>query len=60
MKYNTKEVHISTIKIGDTVNHNGSIRTVGKNNIKYNYFTGTTLWGNSYRLGLILVKKIII
>lgn len=54
------DVHITNIKIGDTVLcPDNKIRTVGKGNIKYG-FMRTTLWGDSYRLGTIPVKKIIL
>lgn len=45
--------HISTIRVGDTVVcPDGVERTVGKDNLKIGGFCGTTLWGDSYRLGL--------
>lgn len=54
------DVHINSIKIGDTILcPDNKIRTVGKGNIKYG-FMGATLWGDSYRLGTIPVKKIIL
>jgi len=59
MIYDIKKVHISTIKRGDTVHHNGHKRTVGKEDIK-STFMGYSLWGDSYKLGSVLVKKIII
>ena len=59
MSHNTEEVHISTINWGDTVHHDGHERTVGKKDIEHNTFMGSSLWGDSYRLGSILVKKII-
>jgi hypothetical protein len=57
--YDIKEVHISTIKWGDTVIHNGDMVTVGKNNIKHGGFLGSSLWGDSYKAGHTPVKKII-
>ena len=54
-----KDVHISTIKWGDTVMHNGDMVTVGKDNIKHGGFMGSSLWGDSYKMGSILVKKVI-
>lgn len=56
--YVIKEVHISTIKWGDTVEHNGVIKTVGNRDIKQDGFFGHTLFGDSYRLGRINVKKV--
>lgn len=51
-----KEVHISTIKPGDTIIHNGHIVTVCKQNIRYSPLMGKTLWGDSYKLGYKPVK----
>jgi hypothetical protein len=59
-KYTIKQVHISTIKSGDTILHSDNkITTVCNNNIKRG-FCGITLFGDSYRSGTILIKKIII
>ncbi len=56
--YIVHEVHISQIRKWDTILHtDGLIRTVG-NNIKRNDFFGYTLFGDSYKLGQILVKKL--
>jgi len=54
-----KEVHISTLKVGDTVKHNGLVQTLGKNNICYSSFMGTSIFGNSYNLGHIKVEKVL-
>jgi len=54
------EVHLSTIMHGDTIIcSDGKERTVSKEFIKRCQFLGTTLYGDSYRLGTIPVKKII-
>lgn len=59
-KLTTIDVHINNIKIGDTVLcPDNKIRTVGKGNIKYG-FMGATLWGDSYRLGTLPVRKVIL
>ena len=59
-KYKIQEVHISTIKQGDTILHRDNlIYTVSENWIKKG-FMGVTLFGDSYNLGTILVKKIFI
>ena len=59
-KYKIEEVHISTIKSGDTILHtDNKITTVCNNNIKRGFFF-FFLYGDSYNLGIILVKKIII
>lgn len=53
-------VHISEIRTGDTILHtDGKIRTVCRNNIHKDRFMGISLWGDTYRLGTIPVKKII-
>lgn len=51
------EKHISEVKIGDTVMHNGSLKTVSQGNLKRG-FMGITLWGDSYRLGTVPVVVI--
>ncbi len=59
-KYKIVDVHISTIKSGDTILHtDDKITTICNNNIKRG-FCGITLFGDSYRSGSVLVKKIII
>lgn len=58
---NAIDVHISDIYPGGTILHlDGNIRTVGRTDIKRNKFRGITLFGDSYRLGTIPVKKLII
>lgn len=53
------EIHISEVKHGDTIIHtDGNMTTVDKNFIKKGGFHGTTLYGDSYRSGLIPVKKV--
>jgi IS4 transposase len=59
-KFPVKEVHISTIKGGDTVIHNGEVATVSGTNIKQDSFMGTTLFGDSYKLGHKLAAKVIL
>lgn len=58
MDYEVEEVHISTIQAGDTILHNGLIRTVDNVNIRHSSFMGITLFGDSYRLGNTLVKRL--
>lgn len=54
---NTEEVHISQIRLGDTILHTvGNVRTVCRSNIKMDNFMGITLFGDSYRSGTIPVK----
>lgn len=58
--YIIQNIHINDVKIGDTVLCNdGNIRTVCRNNIRYSEFFGTLLFGDSYNLGTIPVKKVI-
>lgn len=52
------DVHISQIRSGDTIIHNGELTTVCRNNIKKGGFMGTSLFGDSYRSGSILIKKV--
>ncbi len=54
-----KDVHISTIRAGDTVNHDGKVSTVGNDNIKRDSFMGYTLFGDSYAIGTKPVAKVV-
>lgn len=54
----TKLVHKSEVKIGDTVIHNGDLRTVGKETFGRDEFMGLTLWGDSYMLGYQKVEVV--
>jgi hypothetical protein len=54
------EVHISTISNGDTIIClDGEERTINQEFIKKDHFFGTTIFGDSYNLGTIPVKKVI-
>lgn len=55
----TKLVHISTIKAGDTIIHNEVLTTVCKNNISHCVFMGTSLFGDTYRSGHKQVNKVV-
>ena len=46
-----EEVHISQVRQGDTIFHNGESKTVGENSLKHDSFWGYTLFGDSYLLG---------
>lgn len=60
MKYNILLTDKEKIKIGDTILcKDGNIRTVCKNNITKNEFTGLCIFGNPYKLGFEKVKKVI-
>ncbi|MEX0597122.1 MAG: hypothetical protein WD512_11535 [Candidatus Paceibacterota bacterium] len=54
----TQNVHISTITIGDTIEHNGQLKTVTATNIGGDSFIGRTLFGDSYNSGRKQVKKV--
>lgn len=56
INYTIDFVHISDIVKGDTVEHNGVLKTVCNNNIKSDLFLGTTLFGDSYNGGRKPVK----
>lgn len=58
----TKEVHISEIEHGDTIIHrrDGLVYTVDRNNIKKGGFLGTSLYGDSYNSGTVLVTKVLV
>lgn len=45
------QVHISTIKQGDTVIHEGVMKTVSGTDIKRSSFMGTSIFGDSYKSG---------
>jgi hypothetical protein len=60
MNYAVELKNISTIRAGDLIRHEGIIRTVSANNIKYNSFMGTTIFGDSYSIGNKLVEKIVL
>lgn len=61
LKYKITPTHVSQISVGDTIKcRDGVIRTVCKSNIHYLQNIGTTIFGDSYNLGSILVDKVII
>lgn len=53
-----ENVHISQILAGDTIEHEGVISTVSNSNIKHSEFMGKTLFGDNYKLGYKLVKRV--
>lgn len=59
MNYTIKSMDISMIRPGDTIMHNGVMRTVSKSNIKVDSVMGKIIFGDSYHLGLKLVKVVI-
>lgn len=53
------ETHIKNIMPGDTVLHDGKITTVCKSNITSNMVTGKYIFGDSYRMGMKPVIKLV-
>lgn len=58
MNYIITPTHIGQIRAGDTIEIDGALYTVGRNDIKHDGFMGTTLRGDSYRLGTVPVRKV--
>ena len=52
------EVHITDIRVGDTVLYRGELKTVCQNNIRKDDILGVMLWGDSFRAGIIPVQKV--
>lgn len=57
MNYTTHPTHISLINLGDTIEVDGVLHTVGRNDLKSG-FMGLTLRGDSYRLGTVPVLRV--
>jgi hypothetical protein len=55
-----KDTHISLIRPGDTVFHDGKVRTVCRSDLKYDGFMGITLFGDCYRLGARPVQRLVL
>jgi len=56
----TQLIHIDQVQPGDCIQcTDGELRTINKSHIKRGGFMGTTIWGDSYFLGNIKVKKIL-
>lgn len=51
-------VNIDQVNPGDTVLHNGHLKTVCKNNINFSTFMGVSLFGDTYNLGHKPIKLI--
>lgn len=54
-----KQVHITTIKAGDTVMHNDVMMTVCDSDLSRVDMLGVTLFGDSYHMGYKTVTKVI-
>nr|DAT56221.1 MAG TPA: hypothetical protein [Bacteriophage sp.]DAZ41779.1 MAG TPA: hypothetical protein [Caudoviricetes sp.] len=58
-QYEVESVHISQICVGDTILHtDGQVRTVCHNDITIDSFMGRSLFGDTYNLGTIPIKRI--
>jgi len=57
MTHTVTPTHIDLIRPGDTVLIDGHLKTVSPGNIKRG-FMGTTLWGDSYKLGTVPVQRV--
>lgn len=56
--YNIIPTHIRNIKIGDTIIYNNILTTISRSNLSYCSFMGATIYGDSFKLGTILVQKV--
>ena len=54
-----ENVHISLIKVGDAILHDGKVRTVCKDNIQEGGFMGRSIFGDSYSIGYRLVQRVV-
>lgn len=59
LQYKTIEISINDINVGDTVIHNGNLKTVSNQSITTSLFYGRALWGDNYRLQTKLIKKVL-
>lgn len=57
--FETEEVHISEITVGDTVIEDGEAMTVGKESFNRCPFMGLSLFGDTYLLGRRLVTRLV-
>ncbi len=55
----TEKVHVSKITVGNTVIHNGEMRTVCRRAFSRDDFVGLMLWGDSYNMGRILIERVL-
>lgn len=60
LQYTIVPTHIDQIRVGDTVEIDGVLKTVCRGNLKFGGFHGTTLWGDSFKSGYELVRKAVI
>lgn len=53
-----EQIHITDVKIGDAILHNGEVKTVCNQTRKVCQFMGVTLFGDSYNIGNKLVTRV--
>lgn len=56
--HHVTKVSVKDIMIGDTVIHQGHMRTVGKGDIKNDPLFGVLLFGDSYNLARTKIEKV--
>ena len=56
--FTIENMHKDHIRVGDTILLHGELKTVCNNNIRRGGFCGTTIHGESFKLGLEPVKKV--
>lgn len=49
-------IQLDQVRIGDTILHNGKLKTVSRSNIKHDSFMGLTLFGDSYHIKRKVIK----
>lgn len=54
----TRKIHVSLVRVGDTVFHEGRVRTVSARNLTHDTFMGHRLFGDSHVLGRRPVHRI--
>lgn len=52
------KVNIKDITVGDTVIHNGRLKTVCRRAFSCDSFVGVMLWGDSYNMGRKMVERV--
>ena len=57
--YDIIEVNIKDVKAGDLILFNNEIKTVNKKDIHFSEFMGISIFGDNFKCGHKLVKKII-
>lgn len=60
INYEIKLTDKKAIKVGDTILHNGELKTINTNDITTSQMMGLCIFGDSYNLGYKQVKKAIV